>query len=276
MINYPFNRIALQNGLIFYLFTIYTLSILFHFKTSHQKVNEFRITILSSNEIHSSLTIDRFSQSWRPESTHNRGTYIPLSSIDPKKEQEKTGVEHRVPPRLRASFHHRVRKTKNTGPSWWRADGGKEVAQAPLLHRRRVKASGWKCTLAWECQRAIVAKIRWCRPGTGSATRSRITYRIWDNGKRKPDWLVIHWRALDIRPRTGFHSVKGKGNIGNKSGGYLRPIFFHSCGWKNTAPRFIDPVFFRVWAHVSSFPIVYFRSKMVLVRKNVLFRWKSG
>lgn len=91
MINYPFNRIALQNGSIFYLFTIYTLSILFHFKTSHQKVNEFRITILSSNEIHSSLTIDRFSQSWRPESTHNRGTYIPLSSIDPKKEQEKTG-----------------------------------------------------------------------------------------------------------------------------------------------------------------------------------------
>lgn len=105
-------------------------------------------TILSSNEIHSSLTIDRFSQSWRPESTHNRGIYLYLShrSIrsrrERKKEQEKTSVEHRVPSRLRASFHHRVRKTKNTGPFWWRADGGKEVAQAPLLHRRWVKASG--------------------------------------------------------------------------------------------------------------------------------------
>ena len=176
------------------------------------------------------------------------------------------------PRRLRASFHHRVRKTKNTGPpSWWSADGGKEVAQAPLLHRRWVKASGWKCTLAWECQRAIVAKIRWCRPGTGSATRSRITYRIWDNGKRKPDWLAIHSQSTGkpsvrsaLEPASTTRS-RGRGTSGIKVAGIYDQFFFRSCGWKNTASRFIDPVFFRVSAYVSLLPIVYFRSKMILV-----------
>ena len=47
--------------------------------------------------------------------------------------------------------------------------------------------------------------------------------------------------------------------------GIYDQFFFRSCGWKNTASRFIDPVFFCVSTYVSLFPIIYFRLNMILV-----------
>lgn len=178
----------------------------------------------------------------------------PLSSIDPKSERTEEG---RRKDGCRTIVFHRV-YVRNVSLSAKRKipvlSGGEPMEGKRSRKRFPCTAGGWKPrgeNAPWHGSVSGRSSRKYGDAGQERGLRQDRELHI-GSGTMVSEidwWFHRRGNRTSIRPRTGFHSVKGKGNIGNKSGGYLRPIFFHSCGWKNTASRFIDPVLFRVWGH---------------------------